>query len=62
MIGQGFFILFMAVLLFTWKLWLDLIYSIIGIVYGGFVIILGCKYPLTEQEEDFEKKRKELEK
>lgn len=52
----------MAVLLFTWKLWLDLIYSIIGIVYGGFVIILGCKYPLTEQEEDFEKKRKELEK
>lgn len=64
LVGQGFFILFMSALLFNWEIALDLIYSLVGIVYSIFVILMACKYPSKELEsdEDFEKKRKELEK
>lgn len=60
LIGQGFFIFFMSALLFNWEQALDLIYSIVGVVYAVFVIIFACKYPSQEleSEEDFEKKRK----
>ncbi len=64
LLGQGFFILFMSALLINWNQALDLIYAIIGITYAIIVIIVACKYPSAglENDEDFEKKRKELEK